>query len=400
MAQSCKALYRKSNQRGGILPVHCEHRQGGGVDGFREAEVLIKVVAPSNVMVQLILLCQQLRLGSQPEDLMHRKARLSLEQESEASASSNLVYAKHRCQCRKARLSLEQESEAFVSSNLVYAKQREAFYVPVTEHDNIIEQHAGVRGPAQPHVLLARLDIAPTFGNNLGTTGSPITVGATPPIQGPSLGFQTHGSALVPSLALLRFATPMVFASATMSIAEQKSFERFVRLALPRFDDTTKRRLMTLTYVARFHEFFRYAMSSIPTKFERICKLKAITSLMLSGGTFQTIIDYARMIEKVEIIQVIAHRVILGRPIPDAIHVQMVLVDLGLFRSIRIHIMGPQGFGAFGCFVCEEFGHKAKHFPRRISFTVQPGSHATRSTPTTIVCGTSQSARGGTKGGA
>ncbi|KAH0773742.1 hypothetical protein KY290_010879 [Solanum tuberosum] len=118
---------------------------------------------------------------------------------------------------------------------------------------------------------------------------------------------------------------------------------------------------------------------------------------------------------EVEIIQVIAHRVIRidQYQMPFMFRVQMVLVDLGLFRSIRIHIVGPQvrkimktllviqqGSGAFGCFVCEEFGHKAKHFPRRVSATVQPGSHATRSTTTTIACGTSQSSRGGTKGGA
>ncbi|KAH0706304.1 hypothetical protein KY285_010807 [Solanum tuberosum] len=88
---------------------------------------------------------------------------------------------------------------------------------------------------------------------------------------------------------------------------------------------------------------------------------------------------------EVEIIQVIAHRVIQVDQcnIPFMFRVQMVLVDLGLFRTIRIRIVGPQvrkimkillvtqqDSGAIGCFVCEEFGHKAKDFPRHVSSTI------------------------------
>ncbi|KAH0773387.1 hypothetical protein KY290_010524 [Solanum tuberosum] len=75
--------------------------------------------------------------------------------------------------------------------------------------------------------LLPRLDSAPNSSIYPGTAGSP------------SVGFQTHGFASVPSLALPRFAAPLVSSSVVMYVAEQKSFERFVRLAPSKFDDTT-----------------------------------------------------------------------------------------------------------------------------------------------------------------
>ncbi|KAK4726730.1 hypothetical protein R3W88_031647 [Solanum pinnatisectum] len=61
--------------------------------------------------------------------------------------------------------------------------------------------------------LLPRLDSAPNSSICPGTASSPITVGVRPQIQGPSMGFQTHGFALVPSLALMRFAGPLVSSS-------------------------------------------------------------------------------------------------------------------------------------------------------------------------------------------
>ncbi|KAH0725137.1 hypothetical protein KY284_001002 [Solanum tuberosum] len=88
--------------------------------------------------------------------------------------------------------------------------------------------------------LLARLDSAPPSGVLLGTLGSPIIVGVTSPVQGPSVGFETPDSSSVPSMAPLRFAAPPLFASAAISVAEQESFERFVRLAPPKFHSMAK----------------------------------------------------------------------------------------------------------------------------------------------------------------
>ncbi|KAK4731686.1 hypothetical protein R3W88_024674 [Solanum pinnatisectum] len=58
-------------------------------------------------------------------------------------------------------------------------------------------------------------------------------------VQGPSMGFQTPKSSSVPFIAPPRFAAPHTYSSAAMYVAEQKSFERFVRLAPHRFDNTT-----------------------------------------------------------------------------------------------------------------------------------------------------------------
>ncbi|KAG5572315.1 hypothetical protein H5410_062081 [Solanum commersonii] len=125
---------------------------------------------------------------------------------------------------------------------------------PVFELDDVIEQKIEVREPSQPHVvldtaqmlqvliirLLPRLDSAPNSSICPDIAGSPITVGVTPQIQGPSVGFQTHGFTSVPSLALPRFAAPLVSSSVVMYVAELKSFERFVRLAPSKFDDTVE----------------------------------------------------------------------------------------------------------------------------------------------------------------
>lgn len=54
------------------------------------------------------------------------------------------------------------------------------------------------------------------------------------------MGFQTPDSSSVPFIAPPRFAAPLVSASATMPVFEQKSFKRFVRLAPPRFDGTAE----------------------------------------------------------------------------------------------------------------------------------------------------------------
>ena len=59
-------------------------------------------------------------------------------------------------------------------------------------------------------------------------------------------------------------------------------------------------------YEARFHELSRYAMTSIPSEFERIRRFvkglnwhlqEATTMLVHSGGSFQSVVDHARTIE-------------------------------------------------------------------------------------------------------
>lgn len=61
-------------------------------------------------------------------------------------------------------------------------------------------------------------------------------------------------------------------------------------------------------YESEFYEFSKYALSSIPTEFERIQRFtkelvgylqEATTSLVLAGGTFQRVVDYAHMIEHI-----------------------------------------------------------------------------------------------------
>ncbi|KAG5586511.1 hypothetical protein H5410_046945 [Solanum commersonii] len=133
--------------------------------------------------------------------------------------------------------------------------------------------------------------------------------------------FQTPKSSSVPSIAPPRFAAPHTYSSAAKYVAEQKSSERFVRLVPHKFDNTTGEKAYDFLtecqdklfnqvskYEAHFHELSRYAMSSIPTEFERICKLimgfasylqEITVSFVLSSGTFQSIIDHARMIESI-----------------------------------------------------------------------------------------------------
>ncbi|KAK4718384.1 hypothetical protein R3W88_016722 [Solanum pinnatisectum] len=78
--------------------------------------------------------------------------------------------------------------------------------------------------------LLARLDNTSPSCILLGTLGSPITVGATLPAQGLSMGFQTLNSSLLPFMTPMRFAVALVFASAAISVVKKMNFERFFRL--------------------------------------------------------------------------------------------------------------------------------------------------------------------------
>ncbi|KAG5576795.1 hypothetical protein H5410_056929 [Solanum commersonii] len=89
-------------------------------------------------------------------------------------------------------------------------------------------------------LLLAIFDSVPPSSVRTGTSLSSITIGATPPFLGPRVGFQTPGLASVPSLGPPIVGASLIFASATMSVAKKKSFDRFVRLAPPRFGDTSR----------------------------------------------------------------------------------------------------------------------------------------------------------------
>ncbi|KAK4706559.1 hypothetical protein R3W88_033879 [Solanum pinnatisectum] len=76
--------------------------------------------------------------------------------------------------------------------------------------------------------LLDRLDSIPLSCDLPGTSCSPITIGATPPVLRPSMGFQTFDLASMLSLARPRFAVPPIYTSVVMSIGTL------------RFDDTTR----------------------------------------------------------------------------------------------------------------------------------------------------------------
>ncbi|XP_055824371.1 uncharacterized protein LOC129892861 [Solanum dulcamara] len=70
------------------------------------------------------------------------------------------------------------------------------------------------------YALHGRQEVEETPDVVTGTVGSLIIVGATLPVQGPSIGFQTSGSSLVPSIAPPRFVALPVYASTAMSVAE------------------------------------------------------------------------------------------------------------------------------------------------------------------------------------
>ena len=88
--------------------------------------------------------------------------------------------------------------------------------------------------------LLARLDGTPATSDLPSTSVLAIPGGPSQPVQGPSMGFQTPSPFSMPSIAPPRFSAPPVSANAAMSLFEQKSFERFVRLAPPRFDGISR----------------------------------------------------------------------------------------------------------------------------------------------------------------
>lgn len=86
---------------------------------------------------------------------------------------------------------------------------------------------------------MARLEGAPITGDLLVTSFSPTPIGLSQPILGQSVGFHTSGAFPSLSIAPSRFLAPRISASASMLLSEQKSFERFVKFAPPRFDGTS-----------------------------------------------------------------------------------------------------------------------------------------------------------------
>ncbi|KAG5599933.1 hypothetical protein H5410_031303, partial [Solanum commersonii] len=185
-------------------------------------------------------------------------------------------------------------------------------------------QHTKVRGPFQPHVvlnstpmlqaliviLLDILDSAPIFGIHSNTTGSPITVIATILVQGPGVVFRAPSSTLVPSFEPSRFASHMVL-PVQPYVLPSRRFDRIRKL------------------VKGFASYLQ----------------EETTSLVLSGGIVQSIIDHARMIESIwharqgnctkRFLRQGAHKVIRVGQCKPLFSVQMVLGDPGLFRPIK-----------------------------------------------------------------
>ncbi|KAH0764476.1 hypothetical protein KY285_000347 [Solanum tuberosum] len=115
-------------------------------------------------------------------------------------------------------------------------RDREASLEPIDEHDDVIEQQTEVRDPARPPSvpdstlmlhelivrLLVRLDSVSPSNVLLGTSGYPITNGATRLVLGPSVGFQTLGPSSVSSIASSRFTSPHISSSATVCFRDSR----------------------------------------------------------------------------------------------------------------------------------------------------------------------------------
>ncbi|KAG5605980.1 hypothetical protein H5410_027472 [Solanum commersonii] len=87
----------------------------------------------------------------------------------------------------------------------------------------------------------------------------------------------------------------------SMSVVQQKSFERFVRLAPLRFDGT---------HGEKAYDFLTECLSALRSGqgvWRPVCSplmgwelfTKDTSSIMLSSGTFQSIINHSRMIESI-----------------------------------------------------------------------------------------------------
>ncbi|KAG5581553.1 hypothetical protein H5410_052180 [Solanum commersonii] len=237
-----------------------------------------------------------------------------------------------------------------------------------------------------------------------GTTCFLIIVGATPPVQGPCVGFQTSGSSPVPFMAPSRSITPPISSSATMfegttgvkaydfliGFVVQLGYLRGIRVAkewwrsvLARrpvgspilgweqftkcrdeFDRLDQGSLSFSKYATHFYELSHYAISSIPTEFERICQLVK--------GVFN-------MLDRVA-----APRGLVSRVSSTVIHPEGRLVHAAIQSTNDVGGPRPsetcQGThsGSSGVWTYN------KGFPMRALSTVKLISHATCSTPALV----------------
>ncbi|KAG5606744.1 hypothetical protein H5410_028236, partial [Solanum commersonii] len=272
---------------------------------------------------------------------------------------------------------------------------RKASPQPVHVRDDVIKQFI-VR-------LSTRLDSAPPSSILSGSLGYPITVGSTLQVQGPSVGIQTPGSSSVPSMVPSRFAALVIFASAIMSITEQKSFERFVRFAPLKFDSTPREKaydsltkchnmLFNLGILEAHREQFTgiFLERLCPIAFEIISRMIFLQSL--SGSVSGQGVRVFYMLDKV-----VALRGFLARStngVSGSRPSQTSQVTHSGSSSQGGHA-DTYGYSLWGLGVWAQ----AKGFPKRASSTIQSGSHATLSKPTPSAKSTSYGARGGTKGG-
>ncbi|KAG5606756.1 hypothetical protein H5410_028248 [Solanum commersonii] len=260
--------------------------------------------------------------------------------------------------------------------------------------------------------LSTRLDSAPPSSILSGSLGYPITVGSTLQVQGPSVGIQTPGSSSVPSMVPPRFAALVIFASAMMSITEQKSFERFVRFAPLKFDSTPREKaydsltkchnmLFNLGILEAHREQFTgiFLERLCPIAFEIISRMRVRVFYMLDKVVaprgFLARVSSVVIYLEVEIIQAKAHMLIRSTNGVSGSRPSQTSQVTHSGSSSQGGRADTYGYSLWGLGVWAQ----GKGFPKRASSTIQSGSHATLSKPTPSAGSTSYGARGGTKGG-
>ncbi|KAG5615105.1 hypothetical protein H5410_014929 [Solanum commersonii] len=191
----------------------------------------------------------------------------------------------------RTRVSIFEDRVVSSSPSLLYGRGRgrsgvgghEASPELIYKHDDVIEQQTEERGKTKPSLYSSS-----TFAVLPSTSGSTTIFGATLPVQGFGVGFQTIISSLVHSMAPSRFASRPISASTTMLVAEKKSFDGFFGLAPPMFDDTAGRKIYD--FLTKFQDkFFNLGILE-----------EATTSLLRTGGMFRSIIDHAKMIQSIQ----------------------------------------------------------------------------------------------------
>ncbi|KAG5610854.1 hypothetical protein H5410_022135, partial [Solanum commersonii] len=234
--------------------------------------------------------------------------------------------------------------------------------------------------------LLARLYSVPLSGVLPSTLGYPITVGA------------------VPSIAPLKFATPPISSSATMLVGfPAMGWEYFTKVFIERFVPYSLRdqcrdefdRLEQGSLSVSKYEVASMSCLVMPCRGFTSYLQKATTSLMLSSGTFQSIIDHVTMIKCIQ------HAKQGSRPLQAAI--QSLDGISGSKPSQTSQGMpseypcqggraNPSGYFQWG------LGPVVILFVRSWGTRQRIAPNTTRSTPAIATRGTSHSTKGGDKG--